>query len=237
MKKTILILVIMVLAAVSASARTYLVAAGIADYPGTENDLVVAAADANSLASIFHGNSNASVRTLTNRAATKDAVLKAIKDQFAKAGPGDQVVFFFSGHGIPGSIQCYDGALTYSRIAKAMSGCKAGSKAVFIDACHSGTLRQGNKKPDQSVKKKNIMFFLSCRDNEFSVEYPTMKNGVFTTCLIAALSGKADKNRDRVITARELFDYVNPAAAKMSRYEQHPVMWGNFEVNMPVIKW
>ena len=237
MKKLILAILLAVLTAVAAPAKTYLVAAGIADYPGTENDLVLAAADARSLSALFNGNNRAVTKTLVNSAATKEAVLKAIQDQFAKAGPGDQVVFFFSGHGITGSIQCYDGALTYARIAKAMSGCKAGSKAVFIDACHSGSLRQGNKKPDTSVKKKNIMFFLSCRDNEFSVEYPAMKNGVFTTCLIAALSGKADTNRDRVITAKELFDYVNPAAAKMSHYQQHPVMWGNFEVNMPVIKW
>lgn len=237
MKKYLTALILMVLTVAAATARTYIVSVGIADYPGSESDLVLASSDARALSALFNGNNQASAKTLTDRAATKEAVLQAIKSQFAKATAGDQVVFFFSGHGTPGSIQCYDGGLTYSRIAKAMSGCKAGSKAVFIDACHSGSLRQGNKKPDTSVKKKNIMFFLSCRDNEYSVEFPTMKNGVFTTCLIAALSGKADSDRNRVITARELFDYVNPAAAKLSNYAQHPVMWGNFEVNMPVIKW
>ena len=79
------------------------------------------------------------------------------------------------------------------------------------------------------------MLFLSCRSNEKSIETPKMTNGFFTYALQHGLRGGADKNKDRIITAKELFDYVS--VKKESGNRQHPVMWGKFSNNMPVMKW
>ena len=81
------------------------------------------------------------------------------------------------------------------------------------------------------------MLFLSCRSNEVSIETPTKTNGFFTYALQHGLRGGADKNKDRTITAKELFNYVSAKVKKESNDRQHPVMWGKFPDNMPVIKW
>lgn len=81
------------------------------------------------------------------------------------------------------------------------------------------------------------MLLLSSRNNENSIERSDMKNGYFTEFLKKGLRGNADVNRDRIITAKELFDFVNKGVAEISQDKQHPVMWGNFDHNMPVMKW
>lgn len=51
------------------------------------------------------------------------------------------------------------------------------------------------------------------------------------------LRGGADTNKDRVITAKEIYNFVHQGVVEASRNRQHPVMWGKFDGNMPVIKW
>ena len=64
-----------------------------------------------------------------------------------------------------------------------------------------------------------------------------MQNGYFTTYLQRGLRGGADANRDRIITAKELFNYVHAGVVKLSNNKQHPVMWGKFSDDMPVMIW
>ena len=59
------------------------------------------------------------------------------------------------------------------------------------------------------LKDKSVMFFLAARSNEQALEISTMKNGLFTAYLQQGLRGSADVNRDRSITAKELYDYVS----------------------------
>lgn len=111
---------------------------------------------------------------------------------------------------------------------------------VFADACYSGAMRQSkrNAKVKSNVNKtSNVMFFFSCRSNELSIETSKMTNGFFTYALQHGLRGGADKNRDRIITAKELFGYVSAKVKQKSANRQHPVMWGNFSDNMPVMRW
>ena len=81
------------------------------------------------------------------------------------------------------------------------------------------------------------MFFLSSRSDETSIERRDMKNGFFTAYLQRGLRGGADTNKDRIVTARELFVFVSNGVRRISEDRQHPVMWGKFDNNMPVISW
>ena len=47
----------------------------------------------------------------------------------------------------------------------------------------------------------------------------------------------ADTDRNRILTANELYTYVHEGVVKASGNHQHPVMWGKFDGFMPVIKW
>lgn len=236
--KRILLLMALVVIAPQTWSKTYLVSVGISDYPGTQNDLRLAHNDAATIQWLYQENKNVSTILLLNEQATVGNVKAAIKRLFAEATANDIVVFFFSGHGLQGSFVCYDGFLHYSDIRALMSSCRSKSKMVFADTCFSGSFRTNRKTPTgNGWKGSNIMLFLSCRTNERSIERRDMTNGFFTYALQHALRGGADANRDRVVTARELFNYVSRKVRSLSKNQQHPVMWGKFADTMPVMKW
>lgn len=236
--KTIICLYIFSCLTIAADAKTFLVAVGVSDYPGTDRDLRLPANDAATIQFIYSKNSNAESVLLTNNDATKSAILSKLRTTFSKALENDIIIFFFSGHGSKGAFCAYDAQITYSEIRQVLASSRAKNKIIFSDACFSGKMREGRKNTDeQKFKKYNIMLFLSSRGNETSIERRDMKNGFFTSCLQKGLRGGADANRDRIITAKELFNYVSDGVKKLSDDKQHPCMWGKFSDDMPVMKW
>lgn len=214
----------------------YLLSVGISDYSGSDNDLRLASKDAGTVSNLYRKNRNANVVTLLDSKATCKTIEQNMDKLFSKAGKDDIIVLFFSGHGTPNGLVAYDGVFTYDRIRKQLSKSRCTNKMVFADACFSGKLRAGGGKASGS-KAKNVMFFLSSRSGETSMEIATMKNGLFTAFLERGLRGGADSDRNRIITAKELFNFVSKGVKEGSRDRQHPVMWGNFRDNMPVMKW
>lgn len=221
-------------------AKVYLVSVGIADYPGTQNDLRLPVKDAKTIAWLYSKNTSVDYVLLLDWKATLKNVLAAMDKVFAKAGTNDIVLFFFSGHGYPGGFVVYDGQLTYETVRNAMAKSSCRNKMIFADACFSGKMRTGRRASENSeaeARKANVMLFLSSRSNETSIERRDMSNGFFTTYLQKGLRGGADTNKDRMITARELFQYVHNGVVQLSNGKQHPVMWGRFPNNMPVMVW
>lgn len=216
-------------------AKTYIVCIGMQNYPGKVNDTNLCVKDAKTVKWLFDENHDAKTLILLDKEATKANIIRTMKSLFSEAGAGDAVAIFYSGHGDHGALCVYDGNLSYQDIYKAFQGSKASRRFAFINACYSGTMR---KKYDiSSLKGKDVMFLLSARSKEPSIEDLTMKNGVFPAYLVMGLKGSADKNKDRVITARELFDFVSENVKKKTNYKQHPVAWGHFSDDMPVMTW
>lgn len=235
-----IILFVLLLLPLCMNAKVYLVSVGIADYPGTSSDLTLPAKDAQTITWLYSKNSAMQYCQLLNKEATKAKIVAAMNKVFTKAGLNDIVVFFYSGHGYEGGFCAYDGDLPYKEIRKAMAKSKCKNKMIFADACFSGKIRTGGTSSQSEIadaQKANVMLFLSSRSNETSLERRDMQNGFFTTYLQKGLRGGADANKDRVITAKELFDYVHSNVVVLSNGEQHPVMWGKFSNNMPVLKW
>lgn len=112
-------------------------------------------------------------------------------------------------------------------------------KMIYADTCFSGGLRKEKKGNDatSSVRNGDVMFFLSSRTNETSQEMIGGPNGQFTRFLVRGLGGEADTNRDKIITAKELYDFVHKGVSLATGNKQHPVMWGRFNNSMPVINW
>lgn len=236
----LLLSVVLALLPLSVQAKIYLLSVGISDYPDTRNDLRLPHNDAATMQWLYKENKQAKVCLLMNDKAKVATVKKALQKMVSVATADDIVVIFFSGHGVKGGFVCYDGFLYYDDIYTAMASCKSKNKMVFADACFAGAIRHGKSNANassNSVNKGNVMFFLSSRSNEKSIERPGMTNGFFTYALQHGLRGGADKNRDRIITAKELFDYVSEKVKKNSGNRQHPVMWGKFSDDMPVMKW
>ena len=239
MKRLLSFLIIFLLAITALLARTYIVSVGIADYPGRQNDLRVSANDAKTIADIFKKNGKAEVESFVNSDVTIQKVCATMRLTFAKATPSDAIILYFSGHGVPGGLVCYDGFLYYSSILSIMRQSKAQQKMIFVDACFAGKMRYTNKR-NTNYSKENVMFFLSSRSTEKSLETPRQtgfKNSLFTVFLERGLRGGADTNKDRVITAKEIYNFVHQGVVEASGNRQHPVMWGKFNETMLVIKW
>ncbi len=218
----------------------YLVSIGITDYPGTKNDLRLPAKDALTIQGVYDRNGKATTVALVNSQATKARIKEYVDRLFSKAGKNDVIVLFFSGHGYKGGFVAYDSFLSYDEIRTMIAKSHAGGKIVLADACFSGKMRTKGRVAHGSLRnggKDELMFFLSSRDDETSIERADMKNGFFTSCLQKALRGEADANRDRAITARELFNYVSVGVKRLSRNRQHPVMWGRFDDTLAVMSW
>lgn len=219
------------------SNNVFLVSVGIADYPGRTNDLVLPTADAKAIEELYKTNGKAITRLLLDAKATRSNIVKTANALFKNAKPEDIVVLFFSGHGISGGFCAYDDFLLYDDIKAIFSNCKSKHKLIFADACFSGKMREPSTNRKRISSDVDVLLFLSSRQNEYSIESPGMKNGFFTACLIKCLKGAADGNRDRKITAKELFDSVSKGVIRLSNDKQHPVMWGNFSDNMIVMQW
>lgn len=252
--KLLILSAILLTISLTASAKTFLVCVGVSDYSGYPykvQSLRLPINDAKTLAEIYSVNrtqkkSNGSMDyiLLLDSLATKDRIKRAMDKVYSKAKENDIVIFFFSGHGYNGGFCAFDGDIYYSDIRNAMAKSKSRNKMIFADACRSGGLRGSGSHSGNSAgadmddaKNANVMLLLSSRTNENSIERSDMQNGFFTEFLRKGLRGNADVNNDRTITAKELFDYVHYGVAKISNEKQHPVMWGKFDDNMPVIKW
>ena len=215
--------------------KTYLVSVGVADYPGNNMDLQKSANDARTIAQIYSSTKTSEVVLMLDKNATIDGVMDNVAKIYAKAKKDDTVIFFFSGHGAPGALCFYDGQLQYQRIFDALKECQATNKFVIADACFSGKMRSSTKRTTQ-YNPQNIVFFLSSRTNEVSKE-TAFSNGLFTLYLERGLRGGADTDKDKVITAKEIYDFVHDGVIEAVDGKQHPVMWGHFDPNTPVISW
>jgi uncharacterized caspase-like protein len=62
-----------------------------------------------------------------------------------------------------------------------------------------------------------------------SEERDELGHGVFTYYLIEGLRGKADADKDGLITVDEIFGFVSDAVPRATGQEQHPVKKGTVE--------
>lgn len=238
--RLVITLLVLLITALGSMADTYVVSVGICNYADPNvNNLTKTEQDAKAIAE-FYKQGTENVITITGKYATRSQIINSLRSQFGRAKTGDKIVFYFSGHGYPGGFCPYDmrkieDGLTYGEVIKIMQQSAATDKFIFADACNSGAIRQG----DNSTKPEagNIVFFLSSRGNEYSGESPFLANGYFTKHLLRGLGGGADKNRDRTITASELFNYVSEGVQRQTNGKQHPVMWGKFPDNLPVVSY
>lgn len=222
------------------AAKTYLVCVGLNVYDNGENPLPCSRSDARGIGHYFHNYNNSEVFMLLDKNATREHILSVLKKQFAKARPEDEVIFAYSGHGFDGGISCYDtkNVIYSSEIQEIMRECKAKRKIMFMNACHSGSFRQKSKdsrKHNYRSQDSDVMLFLSSRANEYSWENSGMKYSYFFNRLLAALSGYADADDDKCVTARELFNYVYGGVLKDTNNQQHPQMYGKFPDDMVVV--
>ncbi|MGQ0532936.1 MAG: pre-peptidase C-terminal domain-containing protein [Caulobacteraceae bacterium] len=238
--------------------RVYAVMVGISDYPGAANDLPLTAEDARKLQQALsrQGALAPESVTLIDAQATRAGVRAAIQRVAAAAGPDDLFLFFYSGHGnqVRGrvsatepdgkdeTIEMVDGAITDDEMNEMFQQVRAQTALLILDSCFSGGFAR------DVVSRPGVMgLFSSEEDLTSSVAEKFQAGGFLSHFIQTGLSGSADENHDRVITAGELSAYVRREFARevqdvgsvtqegQSNYQFPVVERGAVQVDAPVL--
>lgn len=132
----------------------------------------------------------------------------------------------------------YASAMPMSEIARIFQRISS-ERLVFIsDTCYSGasggrtlpvTGRRANVSGafwERLSQGKGRVILTASDANELSVERDDIKHGVFTYYLLEGLRGKADLDKDGVITVDEVYRYVSTKVPQATGQGQHPARKG-----------
>jgi hypothetical protein len=229
------------------SGNKYAIVIGISDYPGTINDLQYCdedAEDMNNALTTLYGYNSSNIHLLTDMDASFTGILNAINDVKSKAIAGDEVVFFFSGHGTSGkaddgdkekideAIVSHDGNPSGSLIAiwdGQLRDWFAGfntTRIIFIfDSCLAGGMTD--------LQAPGRIINMACSENGLSYEDDSWGNGQFTYYFVdqGMLASQADKYNNLPgvadVTIEEAFDY-----AKANCRWQTPTISDSFDKDL-----
>lgn len=219
---------------------TYALVAGVSRYSNYQANLSNTTKDVKELKTVLN-RQGASVSILTSRYANHDNIARKLETIVKLAKSDDTIIFFFSGHGDTGGFLTYDMSIfSYRELADILVKAKTKKIFCFVDACRSGSATENTSEGygwADNTKKKGLTFVLSCRANESSFENNWVGNGFFSKALLKGLRGMSDANKDRIITLKELFNYIyNDVTARTS--EQHPQLIGpSSAYNVVMAKW
>jgi len=211
----------------SNNAKKYAIVIGINDYPGNGSDLQYTVADAHEMTNVLLNTYEFdNVIELTNTNATKTAISEAIADIKTSAKLGDEVVFFFSGHGAKGKADDGDknnvdqsivvqevvqGTLQFAfiwdgELVQWFSNFTA-TRIVFVfDSCLAGGM--------SVLKAPGRVVCMASTVNSMSLEGAAWGGGHGQFTYYFAEEGmrltKADvRPQDNKVTVEEAFDYAN----------------------------
>lgn len=231
----------------SSIAQNWAVIIGISKYKysgqnGLTN-LIFADDDAKAFARVLRhlGWSESHIKLLLNEETTKRNIEIALESWLSKAGPNDQVILFWAGHGFPDPedpekvyFACYDTDISIpatgyrmDRVRAVLEEKRARNVIVLADTCHAGKLisrgergisivPQIDKMHREQKTPKGWVFMVGADTDRKAIEHTSWSNGAFTHCLIDALYGKADGYlssgaEDGIVTMGELRSYMNTA--------------------------
>lgn len=210
-------------------ANKWAIVIGISDYYGEVNDLDYADDDAldmlNALIGLY-GYPHENIRLLISDYKTNNATRQDIEDAINwlknKENVGDEVVFFYSGHGARGKAndgdreatdeaivpwECTAKLLIWDGELASMFSDFNTSRIIFIfDSCYAGGMTD--------LKAEGRIVVMACSENSLSYEFESVQNGQFTYYFVeqGITGGKADyydSIPDQVdVTIEEAFDYA-----------------------------
>ena len=186
------------------------------------------------------------IRKYTN--ITYGGLLTAMRDikGISEAYKGDlNIIFYYSGHGIPDNASkaayllpvdadgtqmevCY----SLNRLYKELGNMNARQVTIFMDACFSGSERGNNMiipakgvaiKPREAGLSGNLVIFAAATDEQTAFPYKEMKHGMFTYFLLNKLNSSKGN-----VTLGELQTYIHDNVFQKSqvinRKKQEPTV-------------
>ena len=230
-------------------ADLYVLSIGVAEYQRAEYKLGLSAKDARDFAAMMQRQEGrlyrrVIVRTLTDKQATRAAILRELETLRGTVTSADTAMVFIAGHGINDSAGTYyylpyDGqherllttAVPQDAIVSGLSKIR-GKTILFVDTCFAGNAlgalskagRQTEKlMNDLSSSENGVVVFASSTGHEESEEKDEWGNGAFTKALLDGIGGKADFMRAGRVTYAGLNLFVSEEVTRLTSGRQRPV--------------
>jgi len=179
------------------------------------------------------------VRKLIGPRATRANLRRELEEWLpAVTRENDRIFVYFSGHGLTEQDKAYlapydfnprDVARTgYSMdaLAALLRGLKAKDKVLLADACHSGALNLGLERVNQALRDLDRSVFSLTASSEAEKAQERDRagggHGVFTYYAVKGMQGEADDDKNGIITAAELAQYVQQNVREVTRGRQNP---------------
>ena len=207
---------------------------------------------------------NDDIRLLTEKDATRGNFVMALYWLIENVKEGEQAIIYFSGHGDvelkdedqPGYLLCWDspaklymtgGALDLRDLQSKIKTLTNKNKAkviVITDACHSGALAGSTVAGSQATTAalatqfSNEIKILSCQPDEYSIEGEQWGGGrgAFSYNLVNALYGLADKDKNLLVTLKEVEGYLQDhVTAEVAPVSQNPKVVGNIKTTIALV--
>jgi tetratricopeptide (TPR) repeat protein len=195
------------------------------------------------------------IKLFLNEEATRFNIVDELYNLTQKLNKGDKFFFYFTGHGDLEAKIGYENSLLllhgcykknyfqgteYLQLSELRTWfgelTKKGVEVIFIaDACHSGGLiggKEGLTKTQKALQEswQGITKILSSQANEFSLEGKQWGGGrgIFSYFLVNGLTGRADANKDKKVSLKELDNYLKTNVVREANPNtQTPVIQGN----------
>lgn len=225
--------------------QSWAVVIGISQYKyagkdGLEN-LIFADDDAKGFARSLSkmGWAESHIKLLINENATKRNIEIAIESWLTKAGPQDQVILYWAGHGYPDPenqekvyFTTYDTKLSIpatgyrmDRVRSSIEELKSKNVVILADACHAGKLitrgqnsisilPEINRISREQQVPRGWIYMVGAATDRQAIEHTSWSNGAFTHVLLKGLDGEADGYQsagiaDGIVTMGELKAYLS----------------------------
>lgn len=218
---------------------------GIEQYQDTKISPVgFAEADAVGIAEALelHGFLKGNKEVLLSSCATKTIIESRLRKFLSIAGPKDNLIIFYAGHGFAENdhnyITCHDSqmgdlvntSISLQYIMKEMGNSKCQHTILFLDSCHSGLKfeesMRGILSEMSEVEFSNFfkdseyqIGFASCKNDQFSYSSKLLSHGIWSYHIIDALRGnKIDAlERGKFLTADSLQSYLSEEVPRTLR--------------------
>ena len=186
------------------------------------------------------------VTCLTRAQATQTKIESEIRRLTRLAQKGDEVLLFYTGHGVSikatNYITCHDTVRTdlantcipLPWILDLLRTSKASRKLLFLDFCHGGLDSDASKHGiidtiNESAldalfaETEDEVGFVSCRANQSSYSSPNLHHGIWTFHILEALRGTAPgaAEENTHITSASLQNFLADQVPKTLK-EEHP---------------
>ncbi len=134
------------------------------------------------------------------------------------AASGDQVFFYYSGHGDGKNLHMAGQRVAIADIRGALGVSEDGLRVLIIDSCQSGEVTRSKGAARSPPFEINLLqdpnvdgsiVITSSSPDEVSQESDDLQGSFFTHYWVAGLYGQADENHDRLVTLEEAYRFAH----------------------------